>query len=76
MSTEVERLLSDAMRLGPSDRGQLAGLLLDSLDEGCDEGATQAWDVEIQRRLAELADASAKSIAWAEVRSRMTPETR
>src|SRR5262249_50996654 len=39
--------LHEALRLSPEERAALAAALLDSLDEGVDEGAEAAWASEI-----------------------------
>jgi hypothetical protein len=67
MTTDVKRLLDDALRLADADRAELAGLLIESLDDSAEE---------IARRLADLDNGSVKPIPWAEVRRRMTQETK
>ena len=47
-------MLSEALRLRPSDRADLAAALLASLDEQEDVGAATAWDAEAARRAAEI----------------------
>ncbi len=76
MTTDVRRLLDDAMQLGDADRAELAGLLIDSLDNDADENVQQAWNNEIARRLSELDNGSVKAIPWSEVRRRMTQESK
>jgi putative addiction module component (TIGR02574 family) len=72
MTSEAKRLLDDALLLPTADRAELAGLLIDSLEEGADEGAQQAWSDEIAKRLAEIDSGAVKPIPWSEVRRRMT----
>jgi putative addiction module component (TIGR02574 family) len=75
MTSDARRLLDDALRLPSADRAELAGLLIDSLEESSDEGVQQAWSNEIAKRLAELDNGSVKPIPWSEVRRRMTQAT-
>lgn len=64
-------LLSEALELPLDERAQLAAEIIESLDGPCDEDAEQAWDAEIDRRLATIADGTAKKIPWSEVRLRL-----
>jgi len=72
MTTDAQRLLDDALRLSDQDRAELAGLLIDSLDEGQDADVQAAWSEEIARRLEELDSGAVAPIPWAEVRRRLT----
>jgi putative addiction module component (TIGR02574 family) len=49
-----EQVLSEALRLQPSDRADVAAALLASLDETEDQGARAAWDAEAARRATEI----------------------
>lgn len=71
MTADAAKLLQDALKLSPKDRGALACQLLDSLDEGADDGAEEAWDREIAKRVAELNAGSVKLVPWSEVRRRL-----
>jgi putative addiction module component (TIGR02574 family) len=53
MSTSVEELAAQAIRLSAEDRSRLADLLLASLPEGADAEVEAAWDAEIRRRVDE-----------------------
>ena len=76
MTVKAKELLDGALQLGATERAELAGLLIDSLDEdGCDDDVQQAWSNEIAHRLAELDSGSVKTIPWAEVRRRMTQQS-
>jgi putative addiction module component (TIGR02574 family) len=75
MTVEAKDLLDGALRLPASDRAELAGLLIDSLDEDADADVQEAWSEEIARRLAELDSGVVKTIPWAEVRRRMMQDT-
>lgn len=76
MTTDAKKILDDAMRLSEADRAEMAGLLIESLDDVADENVQQAWNDEIARRLAELDNGSVKAISWSEVRRRMAQDTK
>ena len=54
----------------PSDRAELVGLLIDSLDENVEQGVEAAWLKEIDRRAQELESGAVRSIPWELVRER------
>ncbi len=64
------------MQLSESDRAELAGQLIESLDNGAEDNVQQAWSDEIARRLADLDGGSVKPVPWDEVRRRMTQESK
>ena len=71
MKNDSVELLKEALKLPPAARAALAGSLIDSLDQEIDEGAEAAWEVEIERRLAELNSGRVRPIPWAEARRRI-----
>lgn len=71
MSRVVQDLYDKASELSPQDRAELAGLLLESLDEGRDEGVEEAWATEIERRMAEYRAGRVKTVSWQEVRAHL-----
>jgi putative addiction module component (TIGR02574 family) len=52
MSSQVEALEAEAMKLTPEERAQLADRLLASLSE--DTEMEEAWAAEVERRIAEI----------------------
>ena len=50
----LEKIRSEALNLSESERAEFAHSLVTSLDGPADQDAGQAWDAEIQRRLAEI----------------------
>ena len=54
MKPDPAKLLNEALKLSPEERAALATSLLDSLEEGVDEGVEAAWAVEIAKRLEDL----------------------
>ena len=57
--------------LSEAERAELAYVLVKSLDAPTDADATEAWDKEILRRLAEIDAGTAKLINRDEFRRRM-----
>ena len=70
----AQALADQLLALPSNDRARLAQLLLASLEER-DDGAATAWDVEIDRRSADLAtgqiDGVAANDVFAEVERRL-----
>ena len=75
MTHEADELLKKALELSPGERAELAGSLIESLDEA-DEGVTEAWNEEIARRIEELDTGKVKTIPWDEVRRKVTAKLR
>lgn len=73
----ADRLLSQALRLGEGERADLAGHLLDSLDETeAETGVEEAWRNEVARRMAELDEGVVKPVSWEEVQARVFGRSR
>jgi len=71
MTRAVQELYEKASELSVRDRAELAGLLLESIEEPSDEGVEEAWAAEIERRMAEYRAGRVKTIPWSEVRARL-----
>ncbi|HKS25490.1 MAG TPA: addiction module protein [Thermoanaerobaculia bacterium] len=71
MSRSIEELFAKASRLPVDDRAELAGLLLESIEDEPDEQVEDAWAAEIEKRLADYRAGRVKTIPWAEVRARL-----
>lgn len=71
MTRAVEELYEQASQLPVEDRAELAGKLLESIEEPPDEGIEEAWAAEIERRIAEYRAGRVKSIPWSEVRAHL-----
>lgn len=67
----MHELLKKAMALSAEDRAQLAGSLLDTLDEVVDANIEAAWQGEIARRLQELDAGNGGTVSWIEIRDRL-----
>jgi len=68
--------LQKALSLSEEERAALADSLLASLDGGVDEGAEEAWEQEISRRIADIDSGKAKMIPWEEVREKLLSRLR
>ena len=69
MVTSATDILKQALELKEEERAELAGLLIESLDEPAEEGVEAAWALEIERRMAD--SGSANTTSWNEVRERL-----
>ena len=71
MARSARELFEEAMGLDPEERATLMRLLIEALDAETEQGVEDAWQVEIERRMAELDSGSVETISWEEVRSRL-----
>jgi putative addiction module component (TIGR02574 family) len=70
-SATLEKLRLEALRLSDRERAELAHELVKSLDGPVDSDATEAWEREILRRLAEIDSGTAALVDREELRRRM-----
>jgi putative addiction module component (TIGR02574 family) len=68
---EVSELLKKALELPVADRAELAGSILESLDQAEDESVQEAWEAEILRRMEELDSGRVKPVSHDEVLRRL-----
>jgi putative addiction module component (TIGR02574 family) len=54
MTTDIQRIIDEAMQLDASARAFLAETLLESLEVGTDFEVSAEWRAEIRRRCAEI----------------------
>ena len=71
MAISREELFRKALALDASDRTELVGLLIDSLDPETEQGAEAAWLQEIDRRAQELDSGTVQTIPWEIARERL-----
>ncbi len=64
MTNTAQRVFEQALELSDDDRGQLAGLLLESLESDSSEDVEAAWRTVIARRMAELDDGNVQPVPW------------
>ena len=62
MSISIESIEAQAMKLSPDERADLADRLWTSVAEQADIDA--AWDVEIERRIAQLDAGEVEGVPW------------
>jgi len=67
MTDAAVRLRETLLTLPEEDRAWLAAELAASLDGPPDADVAEAWDAEVQRRIAEVKAGKAKLVRWAEV---------
>jgi putative addiction module component (TIGR02574 family) len=72
MTEKASKLLQTALTLSQEERADLACSLIDSLDATAEEGADEAWEREIERRIADLDSGRAKAVPWEVVRGRIS----
>ncbi len=72
MTKAAEELLKKALSLPVSERADLAGSLIESLDETHDPSVEAAWDKEISRRMAAVDSGKVKPISLEEARRRLS----
>ena len=71
MTRAVEELYEQASHLPAEDRAELAGKLLERIEEPADDGVEEAWAAEIERRMTDDRAGRVKTIPWAEVRAHL-----
>jgi putative addiction module component (TIGR02574 family) len=71
MSRTFTELWREAVELTEEERASLAGLLIESLEGEPDPDVEAAWAAEIERRVAEVENGTAKTVPWEEVRRRL-----
>ena len=71
MTQAVLDLYEKASELPEKDRAELAGLLLQSIEEEPEPGIEEAWAAEIERRMADYHAGRVKTIPWSEVRAQL-----
>lgn len=71
MSQAVRDLYEKASELPPNDRAELAGLLLESLEDQRGAVTEEAWASEIARRMADYRAGRVKTLSWQEVRAHL-----
>ncbi len=72
MTKEAAELLKKALTLPVSERADLAGSLIASLEDTQDESVVAAWDEEVVRRMADIDSGSVKPVALEDARRRIS----
>src|ERR1700756_2009919 len=71
MNREATELLKKALSLPVEERADLAGSLIETLDNAEDDSVAAAWDQEIARRMAEIDSRKVKPVSLEEARRRL-----
>ena len=72
MTQEAAELLKKALSLPVAERADLAGSLIESLDETQDESVEAAWDEEVARRMTDVDSGTVKPVSLEEARRRLS----
>jgi len=67
MREETEHILQKALALPDSERAELAGSLIASLDANIDPDADSAWQEEVARRAEEVRTGKVVTVPWEQV---------
>lgn len=71
MSQRVHDLYREAADLSESERAELAGLLLESLEGEPEPDVEAAWAEEIERRVRDIDEGRVETIPWEQVRAQL-----
>ena len=63
MTRQAAELLKEALSLSVSERADLAGSLIESLEDLKDQSVEAAWDEEVARRMADIDSGKTKPIS-------------
>lgn len=71
MAHASEAILKSALALSESERSDLVGRLLESLEPPMKAGVEEAWRQEVKARVAALDAGEVETVAWSDVRDRL-----
>jgi putative addiction module component (TIGR02574 family) len=71
MERRFEQLYREALELPETERAELAGFLLRSLDPPPELDVEAAWDEVIELRVREIDESTVHTIPWEQVRAEM-----
>jgi putative addiction module component (TIGR02574 family) len=69
MARRLEELFQEASKLPDNERAELAGMLLESLEDEPDPEVEAAWAEEVERRVRQIDSGEVKLIPWEKVRA-------
>lgn len=72
MSDDAIEILKKALSLPVAERAELAGSLIESLDETEDAAVEAAWDLEVIHRMQDFDSGKVKPISLEEARRRLS----
>ena len=76
MAASKDDVLRTALALPEQERADLVVALIGSLDAEAEQGAEEAWLVEVERRAKELESGVVQSIPWDVVRAQLLRASR
>ncbi len=71
-----KQILSKLLKLPASERAELAGELIRSLDDAHDLITAKAWALELEKRVNDVVSGKVKTESWTKVRSRIEAKRR
>jgi putative addiction module component (TIGR02574 family) len=71
MTQEAADLLKKTLALSVSERADLAGSRVESLDNMQDESVQAAWDEEVARRMTDIDSGAVKPVLFEDARRRL-----
>ena len=71
MNAKAKALLEDALRLSDSERAEIAGALLESIEPETDADVEHAWREEVKARVAALDSGQVETVPWEQVRDHL-----
>lgn len=72
MNRAIQDLYERAFELAPEDRAELAGLLLESLEDDMpSDEIEQAWAAEVEKRMAEFRAGRVNTLSWQDLRAQL-----
>ena len=71
MERKVQELFREATEMSERDRAELAGLLLESLENEPDVDVEAAWAEEVERRVRQIDSGEVKTLPWDQVRAQL-----
>ena len=75
MARKLQELFKEAAKLPDRERAELAGMLLESLDDEQDPAVELAWAEEVERRVRQIETGEVKTIPWEQVRAELFSRT-
>lgn len=75
MARKLQELFKEAAELPDRERAELAGMLLESLDDEQDPAVELAWAEEVERRVRQIETGEVKTIPWEQVRAELFSRT-
>jgi putative addiction module component (TIGR02574 family) len=76
MTKAAEKLKSELLKLPAKERVRLAEFLFSSIDVDEADELDDAWEQELERRIADLDSARVRAVPWKEVRERLRKKYR